>query len=117
MSSYRRGDVVVVPFTYTDSEGELVLKKRPGVILKEGPKLIFAIIQITKTNRTDGSTGMMVKRNSQRGMYMGLHFDSFINLGVIKRFHEKEILKIIGTLDVDGMDQLDLMYEDIIKSG
>lgn len=48
-------------------------------------------------------------------MRMGLHFDSFINLGVIRKFHEHEILKLIGTIDEDGMDQLDLMLENMIK--
>lgn len=48
-------------------------------------------------------------------MRMGLRFDSFINLGVIRKFHEHEILKLIGTIDEDGMDQLDLMLENMIK--
>lgn len=115
MSGYRRGDVVVVPFSYKDSKGDLIMKKRPGVILEEGPQLVFAIIQVTKTNRTDGSSGMWVEHDSPRGVRMGLHFDSFINLGVIRKFHEHEILKLIGTIDEEGMDQLDLILENMIK--
>lgn len=69
MSGYRCGDVVVVPFSYKDSKDDLIMKKRPGVILEEGPQLVFAIIQVTKTNRTDGSgsSGMWVERDSPRG--------------------------------------------------
>lgn len=115
MSFFKPGHVVTVPFAFTDSNGTIVQKIRPGVILKEGPQLVFAIIQVTKTNRTDGSSGIWVKKDSQRGIDMGLHFDSFINLEVIRRFAEREILNLIGEVDEDCLDQLEFLYEELHK--
>ena len=115
MPNYKLGDVVIVPFAY-EQEGNLIVKKRPGVILKKGPTLIFAIIQVTSKNRTDGSRGIWVKQNSSRGINMGLRFDSFINLGVIRDFHESEILALIGKVDEDCFDELEMIYEELKSS-
>lgn len=105
MSIYQPGDVVIVTFTYTE-EGKLVGKKRPGVILKEGKTLMFAIIQVTTKNRSDTNRGLWIEKNSERGKLMNLRADSFINLEVIKEFNPEEILMKIGKIDSEGMDLL-----------
>jgi len=110
MSVYQPGDVVIVVFAYTEG-GQLVGKKRPGVILKEGSKLAFAIIQVTTKNRSETNKGLWVKKDSDRGKAMNLRADSFINLEVIREFDSHEILMKIGEIDSEGLDLLHYYLE------
>ncbi|WP_421977885.1 type II toxin-antitoxin system PemK/MazF family toxin [Roseivirga seohaensis] len=111
MAKYKKGDVVLVPFAYLDKSGNYIAKVRPGVIFEAGDVIKYAIVQVTTKNRTDGSIGIWVKRDSARGKQMGLLADSFINLGVINQFEENTIIKLIGNCDDDCMDQLEMMLE------
>lgn len=111
MHLYQSGDVVLLPFPYqeNDSNGNYQFKVRPGLILELKGKLVYAVIQITTKNKSDTHKGIWVKASSDRGKLMGLTKDSYINLEIIQDINESEIIRTIGYIDDDLMDQIELL--------
>lgn len=109
MLLYEPGDVVWLPYPF-EEEGSLEVKFRPGVILKEGERLSYAIIQVT-TNKDKAKTnkGILVEVNSERGLMMGLLEDSFINLERIEEIDEGDIYELMGCVDEDCFDQIEML--------
>ena len=107
MSLHEPGDVVRLPFPY--EEDSTKLKPRPALILRVEGKLRLALLKITGTNKSDTNQGMWVKKDSERGMLMGLTKDSFIDCSRIVEAFEYEVLETIGYMDESGFEQIEFM--------
>ena len=96
MAIYDRGDVVLVYFPWTNKEGNMEMKMRPGLVLRvEGPQERL-VIQITSKNRSDNFPGKWIIKDSDLGKQMGLRMDSFVNYTVQKELTLRDIIRKIG---------------------
>ena len=96
MAVFDRGDVVLVHFPWTNNDGEIESKVRPGLVLRvEGPEERL-IIQITSKNRSDQFPGKWVLKDSDLGQEMGLLVDSFIHYTKTAELHLRDIIRKIG---------------------
>lgn len=97
------GDVVLIPFPFEDSNE---LKRRPALVLKVEEELMLILLKITTKNKSDHNKGIWVKKNSDRGQYMGLTKDSFIDCSRQVQVPANEVIERIGFIDEDGLDQV-----------
>lgn len=103
MSSYKRGDVVMVHFPF--AENPRISKPRPAIILEDEDDPKFILIQCTSTNRSDKLLGIWVISSSKEGKIMGLPLDTFINLDHIIELPKWSIIRKIG--DCPFMELID----------
>jgi len=97
MTIYKRGDVVLVHFPYSDLR---TYKKRPALIIQdetvETGLSQRLVVQITSNLGRLGETRVLVRKNSCEGRKMGLLTDSVIAVDHIATVLPREIDKIIG---------------------
>ena len=98
MTNYSQGEVVLVPFPFTDEDTE---KKRPAVIVSQDwyhkTKTDCILVAITSTIHKSLErdeiliSGTEVKR-------AGLLYDSVVKTGLIFTIHRRRIIKPLGHL-------------------
>ncbi len=114
MAVYDRGDVVLVHFPWTNEDGIIESKVRPGLILRvEGPQERL-IIQITSKNRSDHFPGKWILKDSDIGREMGLLTDSFIHYTQQAELHFRDIVRKIGFCRL--IDEIEEYLENLDKS-
>ena len=98
MTSYNRGDVVLVLYPHSDLR---TVKKRPALVLQahqaqtDLPQKIIAMI--TSNLERTGATRIRVNKDSPQGKSMGLLTDSVIVTDNIATVLDQEIDRSIGT--------------------
>jgi mRNA interferase MazF len=96
----QRGEVVLVDFPYTGSQGS---KVRPAVVVqndKDNGRLLNTIVaQITgTTHRAMQATQVLVELHSPDGAQAGIQFDSVVNCANLVTLDKKKVLRKIGSL-------------------
>ncbi|RKJ64913.1 type II toxin-antitoxin system PemK/MazF family toxin [Roseburia sp. 1XD42-69] len=99
MAKFVRGDVVVIPFPFTDLSSS---KKRPAVILADMEGDDYIMLQITSQNVKDSYAIPLLKNDFQYG---SLQRDSNIRPNKIFTLDGKLILYRIGHITDSKMDE------------
>lgn len=98
MTSYKRGDVVLVRYPNSDLK---TYKKRPALVIQSDqittglPQQIVALI--TSNQSRTGATRVLIEQSSPIGQQMGILSDSVIMTDNLATVLEREIDQIIGT--------------------
>jgi len=97
MTTYRRGDVILVRFPNSDL---VTYKKRPALVVQDenvdtglSQRLV---VMITSNLARTGETRVVVQEDSPAGKAMGLISDSVIVADNIATVREREIDKTLG---------------------
>ena len=97
MTAYKRGDVILVKFPYSDL---VSYKKRPPLIVQdetvETGLSQRVVIQITSNLDRTGDTRVLVRKDSPDGQAMGILSDSVIVADHLATVLPREIDKVIG---------------------
>ena len=107
---YKKGDVVLVPFPFSDSE---TLKKRPAVVIQcdsLNRRLDTVIIaQITSNTIRAGmeKSQVLVEIENVEGRRTGLLQDSAVKCETIATLSKNKILKTIGNFSGSLREKLD----------
>jgi len=92
MGQFVKGDVVIVPFPFTDLSGN---KKRPAFILADLPGDDIIVCQITSKSKSDPLALPIIRHDFTTG---GLPVDSFIRPNKIFTADKNIILSVAGHL-------------------
>ncbi len=97
MTIYRRGEVILVRFPYSDL---VRYKKRPALVVQdenvETGLSQRVVVQITSNLERTGDTRVLVKKASPAGQAMGILSDSVIVADHLVTVLPREIDKVIG---------------------
>ena len=97
MTAYKRGDVILVKFPYSDL---VSYKRRPALIVQdetvETGLSQRVLIQITSNLDRIGDTRVLVRKDSPAGQAMGILSDSVIVADHLATVLPREIDKVIG---------------------
>jgi len=100
MTTYKRGDVVLVKFPYSDL---VRYKKRPALVVQDETVDTGlsqrVIVQITSNLERTGDTRVRVSKDSTTGRAMGILSDSVIIADHLATILPREIDKVIGRCD------------------
>ncbi|MEK6812041.1 MAG: type II toxin-antitoxin system PemK/MazF family toxin [Nanoarchaeota archaeon] len=107
MERFVKGDVVVLPFPYTDLS---MIKKRPALVVAifKGENVILA--QITTVKREDRDLISLTKKDFGSGF---LKHDSFIMPSIISTAEMSTILYKIGNLKQEKIKEVEKKLCDI----
>ncbi len=100
MTSYKRGDVVLVLFPDSNLQ---TAKKRPALVVQKDdlltglPQVIIAMIT-SNIKRAGHPSRVVILHNSKEGKQSGLQSDSIIAGDNLATVREKFIYKVIGNL-------------------
>lgn len=94
---YKEGDVVIVPYTWKDEEGNIHFKNRPAVIYRVESESEHLMIKCTHVNRSSNHPGKWVLQNSDQGRLMGIKEDTFIHYSDSLIIAERSVRRLIGT--------------------
>ncbi len=97
MERFVKGDIVVLPFPYTDSS---LTKRRPALIIAnfKGENVITA--QITTNRRNDEDLVPLTNKDFLEG---ALKHDSFIMLSIISTIEKSRIVYKLGKIKKEKM--------------
>lgn len=97
MTSYKRGDVILVKFPYSDL---VRYKKRPALVVQDETVVTGlsqrVVVQITSNLDRTGDTRVPVRKDSPDGQAMGILSDSVIVADHLATVLPREIDKVIG---------------------
>lgn len=97
MTTFKRGDVVLVKFPYSDL---VRYKKRPALVVQDETVNTGlsqrVVVQITSNLARTGETRVLVKKDSPEGQAMGVLSDSVIVADHLATVLPREIDKVIG---------------------
>jgi mRNA interferase MazF len=97
MTAYKRGDVILVKFPYSDL---VSYKRRPALIVQDETVATGlsqrVVTQITSNLNRTGDTRVLVRKDSPDGQAMGILSDSVIIADHLATVLPREIDKVIG---------------------
>ena len=97
MTAYKRGDVILVKFPYSDL---VSYKRRPALIVQDETVATGlsqrVVTQITSNLDRTGDTRVLVRKDSPDGQAMGILSDSVIVADHLATVLPREIDKVIG---------------------
>ena len=97
MTAYKRGDVILVKFPYSDL---VRYKKRPALVVQDETMETGlsqrVVVQITSNLERTGETRVPVRKDSPEDLAMGLLSDSVIITDHLATVLPREIDKVIG---------------------
>ena len=107
MTSYRRGQVVLVVFPDSNL---VTFKKRPALVVQDEsvPTGLsqHIVAMITSNMARTGPTRVVVTKNSVTGRRMGLLTDSVVATDNLATILDREVAKVLGECrDMKAMDQ------------
>ena len=98
MGKFVKGDIVIIPFPFTDLSGN---KKRPAFVIADLSGDDIIVCQITSVSKSDPFALPITLADFSSG---GLPIDSFIRLNKIFTADKKIILSIAGRLNEAKID-------------
>lgn len=107
--TFQRGDVVLVPFPFTDFSRQ---KARPAVVLSSlssgggPPDVILAAIS-SKVPAVPGDTEVVLRQSSHEFTNTGLRVSSVIKANKLVTIQESLIYRTLGRLDIQTLRELD----------
>jgi mRNA interferase MazF len=110
MAGFIKGDVVVIPFPFSDLSGS---KRRPALVLATLPGNDIILCQITSQNRKDKFTTALSSYNFITG---GLPVDSYVRPNRIFSADKNMIVRKAGTIKKDVMKAITETVIDILNS-
>jgi mRNA interferase MazF len=97
MTTFKRGDVILVKFPYSDL---IRYKKRPALVVQDETVDTGlsqrVVVQITSNLERTGATRVLVKKDSPDGQAMGILSDSIVVADHLATVLPREIDKVIG---------------------
>lgn len=107
MERFVKGDVVVLPFPYTDLS---TIKKRPALVIAalRGQNIILA--QITTVKREDEDLISLTKKDFETGF---LKQDSFIMLSIISTAERSTVTYKIGKIKKEKIREVEKKLVEI----
>ena len=97
MTNYKRGDVILVKFPYSDLKR---YKKRPALVVQDETAETGlsqrVVVQITSNLDRIGDTRVLIAKDSATGQAMGILSDSIIVADHLATVLPREIDKVIG---------------------
>ena len=103
---FKKGDIVLVPFPFTDLSGE---KVRPAVVVAEDREDICMVFISSVKSRENKYTLHLVEKKAR---LFGLKKESWIKVSKVATLEKKIILGIIGALDKDVLKELQKILKD-----
>ena len=112
MSVWKRGDIVVVAFPYTEADGRVAVKGRPGLIVSGGwvnentEDIIVAAISSRRPTR-DYPTDFPIEEGTSAFRNSGLRVTSIVKAAVIATIPQSVVSRKLGHLtskDLVGTD-------------
>lgn len=106
MSPRRRGDLVLVPFPYSDLRG---MKRRPACVVsadryQRGPDVIVAMVTSQPARQRSPGLGDVVVADWQAA---GLRAPSTIRCGRLLVIEQRLIYSTLGQLSADALSDVD----------
>ncbi|MEK6893463.1 MAG: type II toxin-antitoxin system PemK/MazF family toxin [Nanoarchaeota archaeon] len=110
MGRFVKGEVVVLPFPYTDLA---IAKRRPALVIAtlKGQNIILA--QITTVKREDEDLIFLAKKDFETGF---LKQDSFIMLSIISTVESSAIAYKIGKVKKEKIKEVERKLIEIFTS-
>jgi mRNA interferase MazF len=97
MTPFKRGDVILVKFPYSDL---IRYKKRPALVVQDETVETGlnqrVVVQITSNMERTGDTRVRISKDSPAGLAMGILSDSVIVADHLATILPREIDKVIG---------------------
>jgi mRNA interferase MazF len=113
MTTYKRGDVILVKFPYSDL---VRYKKRPALVVQDDTVETGlsqrVVVQITSNLNRTGDTRVPVKKDSPDGQAMGILSDSVIVADHLATVLPREIDKVIGRCT--GMPEVETALKRVL---
>lgn len=103
MAEYRRGDVILVWFPFTDLT---VAKLRPAAVLASQGEDVFVIGIFSAVSRPLQETWLLIEERDSRFPKTGLKKSSVIKAEKIALLHRSVVHSKIGSLDTAHLDSL-----------
>ncbi len=100
MEEFVKGDIVVVPFPFSDLSS---IKRRPALVLISLPGPDVVLCQVTSKQRIDNQTLELTKSDYSHG---GLDRVSYIRVDRIFTAEKSIILRKAGTLKPEKMSEV-----------
>ena len=102
MSKYRVGDVIYAPISYFNKDGYLVSQDRRWIIVKvnESDNENITVSLTGKIHQQSKYPGILVKKNSNEGIAMGLDADTFIYCNTTVKYLDHDIKRRIGVCPI-----------------
>jgi mRNA interferase MazF len=110
MAGFIKGDVVVIPFPFSDLSGN---KRRPALVLATLPGNDIILCQITSRNRKDKYTTALSLADFISG---GLPVDSYVRPNRIFTADKNIIVRKAGTIKKDVMKTVTETVIEILNS-
>lgn len=107
---YKQGDIVLVPFPFTDLKGE---KVRPALVLslKEiGDDITLCFISSIIPNKILGNE-VILKKDNKNFKNTGLKVDSLIKVTKIATLEKNVVLGKFGDLDIENFSKVKLIIK------
>jgi mRNA interferase MazF len=111
MTAYERGDVVLVPFPFTD---QTTTKKRPAVVISSNnynnasPDIVIMAIT-SRTEKTFGIGECMIKNWNEAGLLKPSSIKP-----AISTIEQKLVLKKLGKLSSEDLVAMDKALKDFL---
>lgn len=116
--TFRKGDVVLVAFPYTQIDGKSATKRRPAVIVSgnrmnnDCEDVLLVPLTTTESGNYGKPTTIKIAMDSSEGRKAGLRLDSIVECTVIATMPKTMIVSKLGALSAQFMQKVD----DCIKS-
>ena len=110
MGKFVKGDVVVIPFPFSDLTGT---KRRPALVIKDLPGNDIILCQITSSTRLDNFAIPLKNDDFISGT---LSIDSFVRPNKIFTADKNLILYTIGHLSDEKINEITDFLVSLIKS-
>ena len=113
MNKYHKGDIVLVPFPFTDLTSK---KLRPALVLSDsipGDNVVLALITSKNSNRLPPFGVRVSKSNGEVFQKSGLKATSVIRVDNIGSFDRRIILGKLGELDKKLMKKVENHLKNI----
>lgn len=106
MTSYQFGDIVLLPFSYTDLKSE---KRRPALVLLDGDDGDILVARITSKN---GNTNYDVALEAWNEV--GLLIPSYVRLHKLLSVEKTHVIKHLGNLREDDKASVKRIFASIL---
>lgn len=106
MSSFRLGEVLILPFSYTDLESR---KRRPAVVLVDAGDEVVLVAKIT-TKEYHSAYDLKLDRWSAAGLLA----PSFVRLHKLLAVEKSHVIQRVGMLDQADLERIRQGFREMV---